>query len=519
MLMGGGAAAQLPRIAPSADGRILLKGDQPFFWMGDTAWRIHRLTPAELDQYLADRRAKGFNVIQGPLFHSDDPDVNGEINPDPEAPNEAWFANIDQVMTRCAEHGLYVAPVLTWVNQHAKFTLESAFTFGQYIGQRYRERSNIACFIISGEFNHPSANVPLMNALATGLQDGLAGVPVIISAIPRWYGNFGGQSSSYDLHEQPWLGMNMHQSSLYGDCSNDPRNLYYMGTHNWLLAEHDWALTPAKPFIDAEATYEQQSPLNPACQFNPNRWPAFGVRRRAYWSVFAGAAGHTYGANGVFQFYRPGDVNPDWDPNAYWFEAINFPGASNMTHLHRLMRSRPLSGRVPAQDLLLAGATELVPDHVHACRAADGSYAMVYVPQTDASITVDMDHLAGEGHRVWWFDAMTGAATMAGEHTRKDYAPDGGHTMTTPASGEDWVLVIDDLAVDFATPGSAPLWTPGDATGDDNVDVNDLLTVIATWGPCTAEHAPCPGDLAPPDGGDEQVDVNDLLAVITNWGG
>ena len=42
-------------------------------------------------------------------------------------------------------------------------------------------------------------------------------------------------------------------------------------------------------------------------------------------------------------------------------------------------------------------------------------------------------------------------------------------------------------------------------------DVNDLLIVITTWGPC---GVPCPGDIVV----NGFVDVNDLLAVVSNWG-
>ena len=51
---------------------------------------------------------------------------------------------------------------------------------------------------------------------------------------------------------------------------------------------------------------------------------------------------------------------------------------------------------------------------------------------------------------------------------------------------------------------------PSDINGDDQVGVDDLLVVIADWGPCTG----CDGDL----NNDTMVDVNDLLAIIAAWG-
>ena len=51
-----------------------------------------------------------------------------------------------------------------------------------------------------------------------------------------------------------------------------------------------------------------------------------------------------------------------------------------------------------------------------------------------------------------------------------------------------------------------------DLTGDDVVDTNDLLAMLAVWG--TADVY---ADIAP-GGGDGVVDVNDLLALIGAWG-
>ena len=54
-----------------------------------------------------------------------------------------------------------------------------------------------------------------------------------------------------------------------------------------------------------------------------------------------------------------------------------------------------------------------------------------------------------------------------------------------------------------------------DVSGNDGqVDVNDLLLVITSWGACPTPPTPCPADI----NDDSQVDVNDLLAVITSWG-
>lgn len=107
-----------------------------------------------------------------------------------------------------------------------------------------------------------------------------------------------------------------------------------------------------------------------------------------------------------------------------------------------------------------------------------------------------------------------------------------------PCSGEAACLVLNNLengeylirvsqqasplagsAADFVlqvTQGSVST-TPGDVTGDGVVNVDDLLAVIGSWGPCPMPPASCDADVAPSNG-DGAVNVDDLLMVIGNWG-
>jgi len=59
-------------LAASSNGRFVVrhtKPDDPFFYLGDTAWELfHRLDLDEARMFLENRAAKGFNVVMAVLF-------------------------------------------------------------------------------------------------------------------------------------------------------------------------------------------------------------------------------------------------------------------------------------------------------------------------------------------------------------------------------------------------------------------------------------------------------------------
>ena len=73
---------------------------------------------------------------------------------------------------------------------------------------------------------------------------------------------------------------------------------------NWRFVERSMAMEPMKPVIDGEPIYEEIP--HGLHDENELLWKDYDVRRYAYWSVFAGAFGHTYGHNSIMQFIKPG---------------------------------------------------------------------------------------------------------------------------------------------------------------------------------------------------------------------
>jgi len=134
------------------------------------------------------------------------------------------------------------------------------------------------------------------------------------------------------------------------------------------------------------------------------------------------------------------------------------------------------------------------------------------------------------------YAVLNGSSTIAPAIVRINAAGAGSTLIdSTPLTAGPSDMVFDDASdrafaaqpipdgidtVDFGvTPCPADIAPVGSPNGE--VDVNDLLAVISSWGVCPdCPNTACPADIAPvgPPVGDCSVDVNDLLLVITTWG-
>jgi len=176
---------------------------------------------------------------------------------------------------------------------------------------------------------------------------------------------------------------------------------------------------------------------------------AFDVRQAAYWGLFAGAHGTTYGAQGIWNMHAPGRPSRTGS-SVYWYDLLDLPGAWDMMHVRHLMESRPMTARVPDQSLIVS-ENPSGPEYSTATRGAD--YAFIY-SSFGKPLTVALGKISGERVTAWWFDPRTGEATRIGE-----YANAGVQTFTPPgvaSRGNDWVLVLDDTARRYPAPGARP---------------------------------------------------------------
>jgi len=109
-------------------------------------------------------------------------------------------------------------------------------------------------------------------------------------------------------------------------------------SNNYDYIRIDYEKTPARPTLDGEPLYEAM-PIG----FVPSNGlaTAHHVRANAYWAVFAGGFGHTYGCNGVFQMCV-GDRPCEFWADTSWRKALLIDGARQMHHLKNLMNSKRL---------------------------------------------------------------------------------------------------------------------------------------------------------------------------------
>ncbi len=421
----------------SKNRRFLVWDDgQPFFWLGDTAWElVHRTTIEEAEYYLENRRQKDFTVIQTVVLAELDglntPNVYGEqplIDNDPLKPNVAYIRHLDRLIELAAQKGLLIGLLPTWGDKvellgHGTgpviFNAENARQYGMWIGNRYRDYWNII-WINGGDRSGGGANNRVWESLGLGIKT--ADPNHLMTFHPPGGGD--GHSSAEWFHDSAWLDFNMAQSG-------------HVRKHlpNWQIVESDYARHPVKPCLDGEPRYEDHGVnWKPAeCGW----FDDYDVRQAAYWAVFAGAFGHTYGCHPVWQL--SGDrYAPITFARRSWKQALDLPGAFQMQHLRHLIESRPMLSRIPDPSILVKNPEG--PKHCRACRG-DG-YMLIYLPQ-GGSVTVCTASLQGSRIRHAWFDPRTGQSRPGNESVKIEHME-----FTAPWEGPctDWILVIDDAS-------------------------------------------------------------------------
>jgi hypothetical protein len=211
---------------------------------------------------------------------------------------------------------------------------------------------------------------------------------------------------------------------------------------NGLFVEHDIALSPLRPTLDGEPRYEGIPVGFYLRDYSRlDRFDDDDARQAAWWAVMAGACGHTYGNNAIWQMWQPGRA-PAIQANVPWFEALDDPGARQMGLMRRFFEAHGFELLVPDSTLIVDGPTR-GPGRIRALRATDGSRVIVYSPHGEP-FTLDESAVTATYTKQSWFDPRYGASYEFRVSPRAGDAQTF-QTFTPPNSGRgrDWVLVIE----------------------------------------------------------------------------
>jgi hypothetical protein len=434
------------RLKISSNQRFFTDGDgDPFFWLGDTGWLLFsKLTREEAEKYLEDRKNKGFNVIQVMVLHTvAAKNVYGDsalIRKNVAHPfttsgddfsNQAeydYWDHIDFIVNLAGKKGIYMALVPVWGTNVKNGSVKrgDAQAYAKWLTERYRNKWNIIW--LNGGDIKGTDSTETWNIMGSTIR--AVDKNHLITFHP-----FGRTSSSEFFHTADWLDFNMFQSGHRSYDLDTSRHEHKYGPDNYKFLWTDYSLKPTKPSLDGEPSYE----LIPYGLHDTTKpyWQAADMRRYAYWSVFAGGAGHTYGHNSVMQMHKPTDKNSAYGSKKYWDAALNDSGAHQMIHLKNLMLSKSYFDRVPDQSLI-AGENGDRYNYLAATRGKN--YAFIY-DYTGRTFQVNMSKIDGSKVKASWYSPRDGSKRSIGEFANtgvQDFDPPG-----EQMEGNDWVLILE----------------------------------------------------------------------------
>ncbi|WP_163538075.1 DUF4038 domain-containing protein [Gracilibacillus sp. YIM 98692] len=464
---------------------------KPFIWLSDTVWTIaQRLKWDDVEFLMQKRKSQGFTVLQIVAL---DPEQDKEIrNPagekalikdDLSTPNEAYFKYLDWVLDKAEEYGFYVLflPVWgelvvghNWMNEFSEkiVTEENAYLYGKWIGNRYKGRKNII-WCLGGDRQPIHLGVDYRDVwrkMAEGIAKGVLNRDLLYNVEdPDWqkllmtyhtcFERETGECStmSYWTDKEAWISFIMIQSG------------HGLEPKNYELVKKEYERENTMPVFDGEPAYEQM----------PTSWPPSSsmdyhgdwmVRKRAYWSLFAGSFGHTYGHSSIWPMIS--EKERESFRKYSWFEALDHPGAWQIKILRDFLESRNISQCIPSQEILIRQNEKLEniqDEHNQACIEKDGMFACVYFPSGGEEV-IDISKLNKRQLQMYWFNPRDGncysqenviskEAINLLERVKTDE-----HRTTiqikTPTRGkeEDWICVIEPNDTNKVLPGKSQVY-------------------------------------------------------------
>ncbi len=426
------AAPQTDAVFPlkvSGNGRYLVdQKDRPFLVVGDTPWSL-MVQPAisDIERYLADRQARGFNSIIVNLiehkFCSNPPKTRSGLAPfdrpgDLSTPNRHYFDFAHEVVQKANALGIVVwlAPAYLGAGggdegffQDMKAGGKQKLRdYGAFVGERFNDLPNII-WVLGGDYTPDTRDRWTVTELAEGIHSRDARHLMTVHNSPE-------NSAASVYGQESWLTVD----AVYS---------YERTLFRPVLAEY--AVEPARPYVLIESTYEGEHKATPDL-----------IRRQAYWAMLGGACGQFLGNNPLWHFDGPGL----YAVKQTWQEALDSTGSRDISRLASLFQSLPWHQLRPEENhsIVTLGYGKDVATALTA-QTVDRRLSVTYVPSIGTErreLIVDSSRFAGPVS-VRWRNPTIAGVTPAEVSVLPN---EGTHRLLTPGDNgtgaNDWVLLL-----------------------------------------------------------------------------
>jgi hypothetical protein len=385
------------RVSP--DRRHFVHADgTPFFWLGDTWWKClcKRLPWEGFQELTADRKAKGFSVVQivcGP--YPDEGFLESRLENEGGLPydsikfdqvNPRYFDYADRRLKHLVDAGIAPAIVGAWGRGDCN-SMEAIGAAGLKRHWRYlvaRYGSYPVFWILAGEIPEET----------------------------KWGQGPWAEVATYLRSIDPYHRLlTCHTGHGRRGAEGDSQVIDF----DMVGGNHDERVAVAAETLAILTTAYTKKPPMPVLVgetcYEGHMQQGFGdVQRRMFWgSILSGAAGHTYGAAGIWHASVEGDPGCassafggtkvyDWTT---WKEGMNYPGAAQLGIGRKLLERYPWSRFEPH------------PEWAQGCMAAGvpGEVRFIYQPRRGiydwgASAVKKLE--PGVPYHVFYFDPATG---------------------------------------------------------------------------------------------------------------
>ncbi|MBI3680667.1 MAG: DUF4038 domain-containing protein [Acidobacteria bacterium] len=420
------------------DGRHFAHADgTPFFWLGDTWWMglVKRLRwPEDFQLLAADRCRKGFTVVQivaglYPDMPDRDPRGANEAGfPYDEAyaqVNPAYFDMADLRIRHLAESGIAPCVVGCWGYYLPILGIEKMKRHWRYLVARWGACPVVWC--LAGEGSMPYYLSKNREGDAKAQRTGWTELGRYLRSIDPYRHMITihpSTSARATVDDPSVLDFDMLQTG-HSDRESIPNTLK--------LVTASYQATPVMPVINGEVCYEG---IQEASRQE--------VQRFMFWAcLLSGAAGHTYGANGIWQVNTPEQpfgASPhgrSWGETP-WQTAYQLPGSGQLGMAKSLLAKYSWWRMAPHPEWIephWAAENYMQPY----AAGIPGELRVFYFPRTGRVNHKVKGLETGLRYRAFWWNAASGKVTELGtvSGSAGEWQP------PPPLIFQDYVLVIE----------------------------------------------------------------------------